>query len=436
MSTEPPLLDRLAEPPRPLPPALAARLRLNGAFFVGVVWLALSSVGLIWALRYSPLPGEWHLLRDRREAPGWLLAVQEHQHKDKRQHVTTSYSYRYEFQLPDGRRLSGESSSDRPLHQAPRHPNPKGAADVTVEYHPQRVEANRLKGTRSSSGGPFILFGLLLPVIGLLITGGGLWSGWKRSRLLRLGLPSSGYIDTCRLPAKRSHGSAQMGESTVSWSSSSSQPALPLAEFREQIWAQHRANLAMARKMQENSLARGCGWTLALVIAFFFGGGITAMLLVITVLIVMSLLDFPGNQIVPVALVMGGAGELLGTVLLMRWFIRKERQRLSPETAKARPAAFNQVECTLNFWLADGQSTGQTQRTLSLTGDDEDEEPRALLYDSSRPARTLFVSEFDLPLQVDEEGQWSYAGAWPVFRLVLIVLALSVPIIGWFLMEQ
>jgi hypothetical protein len=100
MSSEPLPLDRLAEPPRPLPSALAARLRLNGAFFVGVVWLALSAVGLIWAVRYAPLPGEWYLLWDRREAPGWLLSVQEHQHQDKQHGVHISYSYHYERCMP------------------------------------------------------------------------------------------------------------------------------------------------------------------------------------------------------------------------------------------------------------------------------------------------------------------------------------------------
>ncbi len=430
---EPLQLDRLAEPPRRLPAALAARLRLNGWFFGGMVWLALSTVGLIWALRHAELPGEWYLFWDRREAPGWLLSVREHKHKDKQNIEQVSYSYRYEFQHPDGRRLTGESESKSRLFNAPRRPNPKGPPDVKVEYHPKHVEANRLKGTRASSGGPFILFGLLLPGIGLFLTGVGLWSGWKTSRLLRLGLASAGTIQTCKLPAKRSRGSVQVGGTKATCSSSSNEPGLPLVEFREQIWAQQREALAMARKMQENRLARGCGWTLAFLFALFFGGGITAMFLVFAVIVIMSAyLDLPPGKIFPVALSLGIAGELLGTFLAMRWIIRKERQRLSPEADNARPSAFNLVECTLSFRLANGKSTRRTQRTLRLTGDHEDEQPHPLLYDPRRPERTLLVSEIGLPLQVNDQGQICYAASWPVWRLALVVLALSVPIAGWF----
>jgi hypothetical protein len=416
-----------------LPGALAWRLRLNGALFVGVVWLALSSVGLIWALRHSPLPGEWYLLRDRREAPGWLMGVHQHQSKDRHNATHISYSYHYEFQLPDGRRLTGESSSSNQIHPPPPHPNPQGPADVTVEYHPEYVEANRLKGTHATSGGPFVLFGLLFPAIGLLITGVGLGLAWKTNRLLRLGLPSEGYIQTCRRPTQRSRGSAHMGDASVSWSSSSQQPEYPVAEFRNMIWAQQQANLETARRMQNNKFARGCGWTLAFLFALFFGGSFMAVLLVLVAVGGMALLGFPPEKILPVGLTVGGVGVVLGAFLLMRLIIRKERQRFAPENANARPAEFNRVECTLTFWLTDGVNSGQTNRTLSLKGDEEDEQPRPLLYDPRKPSRTLFVSEFGLPLQIDDEGRWLNTRSWPILRLALVVLALGVAVAGWFL---
>jgi hypothetical protein len=303
---------------------------------------------------------------------------------------------------------------------------------VTVEYHPRHVEANRLQGTRSSSGAPFIFFGLLLPGIGVILTAVGLGLGWRTGRLLRLGLPADGYIETCRLPTQRSHGSASAGESTVTWSSSRTSPALPLAEFREQAWAQQQAALATARKLQDNPAARGCGWTLAFLVALFFGGGFGALSLAMAAVGILSALDQPAARVLHVALAAGGVGALLGTSLLMFWLVRKQRQRLSPEAAMARPAAFNRVECTLSFYLADGESTGQTKRTLSLTGDDADEQPRPLLYDPKKPARTLLLDEIGLPLQVGDTGQWLYAAAWPVSRLALVLLALSVPVVAWF----
>jgi hypothetical protein len=279
MSAQPPELGRLAGPPRPLPAALAARVRLNTLFVVGVAWLGLSGLGLIAALRHSPLPGEWYLLWDRREAPGWLQGVQKHQSQGKQGAANISFTYRYNFQLPDGRHLTGESSSGSELFRPPRRPKPGRPPDVTVEYHPRHVEANRIKGTRSASGGAFIVFGLLVPAVGLVLTALGLWSGWRENRLLRHGLPSDGYIQTCRLPSKSSRGRAAAGGMTVTWSSSGGEPEQPLDEFRDRIWAEHRAALDTARRVRENRIARGCGWTLAFAFALFFGGGMGAVVL-------------------------------------------------------------------------------------------------------------------------------------------------------------
>jgi hypothetical protein len=125
-------------------------------------------------------------------------------------------------------------------------------------------------------------------------------------------------------------------------------------------------------------------------------------------------------------------GAVLGAALVMRWIILRER-RLSAAGRGERPAAFDRVECLLSFRLADGRSTGETRRALRLTGGDEDEGPRPSLYDAARPARTLFVSEFSAPLRVDDGGRWRYGRAWPGVRMALVLLALIVPALGWFL---
>jgi hypothetical protein len=48
-----------------------------------------------------------------------------------------------------------------------------------------------------------------------------LWQARSESRLLRLGEPSAGHVNRCRLPPRKSTGTAGVGDASVSWSSTS-----------------------------------------------------------------------------------------------------------------------------------------------------------------------------------------------------------------------
>lgn len=431
MSTDALDLDRLADPPRILPKALAAYVRLNNIFFVGVMWLGLSSFGLVTAIRHYQLPGDWLLLWEKREAPGWLMAVHRHENQGRHNVKHVSYSYHYEFQIPEGQRLTGESVSDNELFTNVRKGNPHGQPNLTIEYHPRQLEANRIKGTRAASGGGFIFFGLILPGLGLVISLFGVWLGWRESRLLRLGIPTEGFVHSCRLPTKRSSGSASTDGGSISWSSSKTEPEQPVADFRDRIWQRHRADIASAQKMFQNRFARGCGFTAAIAFAICFGGVLGAMILAVPTLVGFLTLGAQNVNPVPYVVIMAALGLVIGTTIALRWMMKKERRRQSADAANERPAAFDQVECKLTFWLADGESVGETKRTLKLLGTEEDEVPRPLLYDPNKPSRALFVTEFTSPAEIDEDGNWQSSKPMPVVRLVLVNLALLAPVAAW-----
>lgn len=431
-------LDRLAAPPRALPRPLAVRVWLPGALVAGLVGVGAASAGLLYALRHSPLPGEWHLLWQRREAPGWLTGVRRQEHKDRRGGRQVSFTYSYVFQLPDGRRVSGSSgNSGQPLYALPKGKRPDDRnrpPDVTVEYHPRHLEANRLKGTRSDSGGPFVLFGLVFPVLTLGLTAVGVRLAWTEHRLLRHGALAEGFVQRCRLPQQSSGGKLRVSGLSLSWSGPE-EGYEPIAEFREGVWARHQEAVERARLMDRKPVARGCGFALAFVFALALGGTFGAFALVLpTILAVFALGLANDGRGVAAGLAAGAVGGLLGTALVLRWMIRKHRERLSDEHLQRRPASFDRVDCLLAFTLEDGESVGETKRTLRLEGDEQDEEtPYPLLYDPQKPARTLLLSELSVPLSVGPDGQWNYAGGSPVARLALAALAAVLPAAAWFL---
>jgi hypothetical protein len=429
-------LDQLAPPPRAPPRPLAARVWLHGALVAGLAGVGLASVGFLYALRHSPLPGEWHLLWQRREAPGWLTGVRRHEHKDRKGALQVSFTYSYVFELPDGRRLSGSSSSGQQLYFAPKRKrldDLNRPPDMAVEYHPRHLEANRLKGTRSDSGGPFVLFGLVLPALTLGLTAVGLRLAWTEHRLLRHGVLADGFVQQCRLPQQSSGGKVRVSGFSLSWSAPE-EGYEPIAEFREGVWGQHKQAVESARQMDRQPVARGCGFALAFVFAFALGGTFGAFALALpTILVVFALGLANDGRGIAAFLIAGGAGWLLGTALVLRWMIRKHPERLSDEHLQERPAQFDRVDCLLTFYLEDGESVGETKRALRLEGDEQDEEtPHPLLYDPKKPSRTLLLREVSVPVTVGDDGQWRYARGWPFVRLALVALALPLPAVAWF----
>jgi hypothetical protein len=386
---------------------------------------------VVYALRHAPLPGEWHLFWDRREAPGVVTRFDRREQQDRKKGLQISHTYHYTFQLPDGRQVQGQSTSDgaQPVVNMPRLAG-KGQrvarpVAVTVEYHPRHVEANRVKGTRCDSGGPFVLFGLLLPAASLALLGFGLWAARTEVRLLRKGEPALAYINACRLPSRKG-GRAQVGGVSMDWSGPAN-AYQPLADFLASVRQEHQAALDWARGTQQSKFVAGC----AAVFAFWFAGTFGLVLSgLVAAFWLVPMLGFGPNDPRPVFVTAGVVGLLCGGVAAL-WARRRYRASAAAVPVGGRSPALDRVECQLAFYLADGETVGETTRTLRLADGPEDEEPRVLLYDPARPSRTLLYDELTAATKVDEQGAWACDRPWPLGRAVLVAAALPLPLLAW-----
>jgi hypothetical protein len=413
-------LYALGPPPRRVPLNQLLCVWLNPVLFAGVLVGGFGSLGIVPAFRHGELPGEWHLFWERREAPGWLDAVDRHTHHDKKG-VQVTHTYRYRFRLPDGQVVSGSSTSGATaVYNPPPKWRGKGERppDVTVEYHPRRVEANRLKGTTAQGGGFFVFFGLLIPVLAAVLCGIGLYFVWWELRLLKHGLPAEGYVTGCRL-AKR-QGQASAGDASVSWSSQAAYQ--PLEEFQAMIHAQHQAALAQA----QSRVGVGCAAVFAFCFFAMFFGILSA---VVTAFVVIVGAPAVGLRTADWDLWLILLGGLLGGVTAGVVAVRKTLSNAAkPVDVSATPSLFKSVECVL--WYARDEGDGEAYRTLQLHGDGRDAEARPLLYDPVKPSRILLAEELSGKPEVGEDGSWRCARR-PWLRLVLATAALATPAVAW-----
>jgi hypothetical protein len=67
-------------------------------------------------------------------------------------------------------------------------------SNVAVEFDPAQPDRSRIQGTRRAPFGPFVLFVVIFPVIGVVIVLAGLPRGVRQVQLLRSGRPARGRI--------------------------------------------------------------------------------------------------------------------------------------------------------------------------------------------------------------------------------------------------
>jgi hypothetical protein len=407
--------EDLTPPPRSVPFPLWCHL------LAGPVTLAGSGVfafGMLFAIIFVPatdVVGTWRLSQRRQEAPGWLEAVEAtnfHEGGDDGDSGTPIYGCGYSFRLPDGTMLRGRSYTLGQQFQlppaAPGGPAPRLA--VTVEYDPQHPETNRIQGTRTSPYGPWALFVVVFPTVGLLIALGGLAVGRRRGRLLRDGEAVAARITTCRFGA---------GEDGAD---------LPVAAYKQQMGDLRRQFGGHPIVQLANAFL--VGWSV-LATAFLVLGTLFCVAMLVLVLFV---LPMPVRERGLFAMAITGFLVLWVTMGLFMarsgWLAVRAARGGGAGSQPQKP-----VRCAFEFRLPDGEVV-QARAPGRLTDLPGDEPPQPALYDPARPSRALLLSGLSPGVRVGPYGGWeTTAGPEAVLRLLVALLLLAGPVAVWALLH-
>jgi hypothetical protein len=180
-----PSFERLAPPPRAVPPALRLQALFGGALSVtGFMVLALlSPVAWLFAGNADVLsPFVFRAGAERAE--GRVQSIRKTSASEGERPV---YEVGFSFRGPDGTQRLGAS------FVTGRHPAVGEA--VGVEYLALRPDVARIEGGRLTIFGPAAVVSLIFPAIGAVLALLGVRSGRRRLRLLGEGqLASAGYL--------------------------------------------------------------------------------------------------------------------------------------------------------------------------------------------------------------------------------------------------
>jgi hypothetical protein len=169
---------------------------LLGSFFFG-----LGIIFFMFIVSHTALLSRWRLFHEHREAPGWLSGSRKTNHTEnevptgsrRTNHAKNEvpiYRYDYSFLLPNESMQSGTSYAGDALAKQftpATLANPRRAQDFTVEYYPRDPRISRIKGTNVYLYSASLLWVGTAPLMGLLMTLGGLAHGRGKIRLLREG---------------------------------------------------------------------------------------------------------------------------------------------------------------------------------------------------------------------------------------------------------
>jgi hypothetical protein len=181
-----PAPERLAAPPRHVPLSVVVRLLLAGAG--GWIWLGVASpLALAFLVKTDLL--SWAVFRGELvTVPGVVVACERSGASEggsRGRSGTPIYANRYRFGPEEDAREGTSFATGRCL---------EAGAAVSVEHPAGRPDVSRIAGMRRAVFGPEVAFTLVFPVVGLLLVGAGLRSGWRQLRLLRRGKLALGTL--------------------------------------------------------------------------------------------------------------------------------------------------------------------------------------------------------------------------------------------------
>ena len=183
------LKRHLQDPPRHVPLLVVMQLLFGGILSTfGWIFLGFGMI-FFWIFAVNTDPAGLFVFRGPLETtPGTVVTVEEtHFSEGGSEHTdgTPIFRYRYEFSY-DGSDYEGVSY---------RLGQPAEAIhDVTVEFAAGRPGRSRIRGMRSAVFGPFVLFVVLFPVVGLIFVLFTLRRGFKRIYFLKHGELTTGKL--------------------------------------------------------------------------------------------------------------------------------------------------------------------------------------------------------------------------------------------------
>ncbi len=374
--------------PRKLPIWLIARVWLNNQFLSGYIALCVAAAAIVFLLSSDQLPGDWLLTFDRQLAQGSLTDVTKVMKKSGKNAVAQQYfRYSYTFTLPDGRTLSGASTSSSNRFVTFGRPGDARAIPVSVEYSPARPEKNRIAGTQIEDSKAFTAFGLILPIIGITLIVRGIFQALVDCDLLRRSVLGDAIVTHC-IRDKRTTSFAEFSVGEFSfrriWKKSKEiTHEIPLAEYQAEVIERHRSQFdsqgkyhGTRRDQQLFTLLAGIlgaifGSLLGLVFCTFLGLGLNLWLI------------FVGMA--------GGASVSAACEWRWRFLLRSSTKKKVDDP----PSGFTDILCVLQLPTVNTQNPERFRHRLTLQGDPSDAAPHPVLYVESPKFATKLLSQIE-----------------------------------------
>ncbi|MBI5210653.1 MAG: DUF3592 domain-containing protein [Elusimicrobia bacterium] len=174
---------KLAPPPRAVSPGLVLQ-QVFGGFVPQFGWMFLG-FGMIfsWVFGLPETAASLYRFAGQRETSGGTVTACRATSMSENDATVFAVDYSFETEGPSRRGTSYVTGSC-----------PAPGATVSVEFPAGSPEHSRVQGMRSSPFGPFILFLLVFPAVGLGFILAGLRSGLRAARLLSAGVPAQGRL--------------------------------------------------------------------------------------------------------------------------------------------------------------------------------------------------------------------------------------------------
>jgi hypothetical protein len=182
MSEPPPI--HLSPPPRAVPATLTIRVVL-GSVLSQIGWIfVLVGLPVVWA--FDPGGALTSAVRFNGELATAEGIVSGWRETSMSINEVRVFETLYDFDLPDGQRLSGASyQTGGYVDQSQR---------VTVEYPAGDPSISRIQGMRTSAGGLTVAFVLIFPLVGFVLAVVGMQKGLKARRLMSTGRLALGTL--------------------------------------------------------------------------------------------------------------------------------------------------------------------------------------------------------------------------------------------------